>query len=319
MSGRFDRLLHTGNVLVDLVVTVPRLPARGGDVLATGSAELTGGAFNVLAAASRLGLPTVYAGAHGTGPRGDRIRRDLAAEGVELAFPAHADLDTGFDVCLVDGEGERTFVTCPGAEARLSARHLAALNVTERDVVLVSGYSLAHDANRAALAPWLRGLAPPVTVVFDPGPLVGDLEPSALGPVLRRADWLTCNAAEAAVLTGTPDPVRAADLLRAPARGGVVVRTGPDGAVLATPRTPPVAVPPVAVAAVDTTGAGDAHTGAFVASLAAGADPQDAVRTANAAAAFAVTRRGPATGPTSGELRTFLATASCRPSPHLSP
>jgi len=63
------------------------------------------------------------------------------------------------------------------------------------------------------------------------------------------------------------------------------------------------------VGVVDTSGAGDAHSGAFIAALAAGAADAAAARRANAAAAFSVTRRGPATAPTREELAQFLATA----------
>jgi sugar/nucleoside kinase (ribokinase family) len=59
---------------------------------------------------------------------------------------------------------------------------------------------------------------------------------------------------------------------------------------------------------VDTTGAGDTHTGVFLAALLSGRDAPAAARTANAAAAFAVTRRGPAAAPTAAELAGFLAT-----------
>ena len=51
-------------------------------------------------------------------------------------------------------------------------------------------------------------------------------------------------------------------------------------------------------------GAGDA---VFLAALASGAGPAEAVRRANAAAALSVTRGGPATGPTAAELAEFLA------------
>ncbi|HEX9518227.1 MAG TPA: PfkB family carbohydrate kinase, partial [Streptosporangiaceae bacterium] len=59
---------------------------------------------------------------------------------------------------------------------------------------------------------------------------------------------------------------------------------------------------------VDTNGAGDTHSGAFIAALAAGAAEIAAARSANAAAALSVTRRGPATAPTQDELAHFLAT-----------
>jgi sugar/nucleoside kinase (ribokinase family) len=63
---------------------------------------------------------------------------------------------------------------------------------------------------------------------------------------------------------------------------------------------------------IDSTGAGDAHTGVFVAAMATGLDPVSAARRANWAAADSVTRRGPATAPTKEELETFLAAAHCR-------
>jgi sugar/nucleoside kinase (ribokinase family) len=60
------------------------------------------------------------------------------------------------------------------------------------------------------------------------------------------------------------------------------------------------------VDAVDTNGAGDAHTGVFLAMLASGADAHTAAMRANAAAALAVTRHGPATAPDANEIDVFL-------------
>ena len=59
--------------------------------------------------------------------------------------------------------------------------------------------------------------------------------------------------------------------------------------------------------AVDTTGAGDAHSGVFLAGLAAGLTVTEAVRRANAAAALTVTRSGAAVSPGRAELEEFLA------------
>ncbi|MGD0609810.1 MAG: PfkB family carbohydrate kinase, partial [Streptosporangiaceae bacterium] len=65
-------------------------------------------------------------------------------------------------------------------------------------------------------------------------------------------------------------------------------------------------LPAPVVTAVDTTGAGDAHSGVFLAALAAGLAAADAARRANAAAALAVTRSGAAVSPTRAELDEFL-------------
>ena len=65
--------------------------------------------------------------------------------------------------------------------------------------------------------------------------------------------------------------------------------------------------PAPVVEAVDSTGAGDAHSGVFLAGLAAGLTAAAAASRANAAAAMTVTRPGPAVSPSRAELDRFLA------------
>jgi sugar/nucleoside kinase (ribokinase family) len=307
------RLLHLGNVVVDLVLNVPYLPERGADVLAAASRASPGGGFNVLAAAARQGLRAAYAGAHGRGPFADLARAGLAAEGIEVLLPPAPAPDTGVVIAIVEPGGERTFLTAPGAEAALTAADLAAVVPAPGDVAYLSGYSFVHPANRAALLHWLSrldGAGPPgrarTVVVFDPGPLADQIPAAALAAVLRRADWLTCNAREAAILSGQPDPLAAARALAVGERD-VIVRTGPTGCFLGHGGGEPVLVPGFAVRAIDTNGAGDTHAGVFIAALARGAAPPEAARRANAAAALSVTRAGPATAPTASELAEFLA------------
>lgn len=301
------RLLHLGNVLVDIVLYVPNLPEPGGDVLATGDQITAGGGLNVMAGARRQGLRTTYAGMHGTGPFGDLARAQLAAAGIEIHQPPYPDGDTGFTVALVDGSGERTFATSPGAEARLGPARLADLRPGPADVVYVGGYGLRYPESGPALAGWLATVDPSVCVVVDPGPLVAEIPSPVLDAALDRADWWSCNLREARAMTGAADPEAAlAALARRTGRAGVVVRTGPDGCLLATPDGHHH-VPGFPVTAVDTNGAGDTHVGAFVAALTAGLSSVDAARRANAAAALAVTRRGPATAPTPAEVDAFLA------------
>jgi sugar/nucleoside kinase (ribokinase family) len=309
------RLVFAGEAIVDVVMRVHALPQRGGDTLAT-SAEITaGGGFNVMAAAARQGLRAAYAGAHGTGPFGSLARAAMEKEGVGVIQPAKAGLDTGFVLTIVEASGERTFLTSRGAEATLTAGDLDPVRPRARDAVYLSGYSLVHRSNRAALLGWLARLGDGNIVFFDPGPLVGSIPAGALATVLGRADWLTCNAREAAILAGTADPRAAAAVLARRAgqagrasRPGVIVRTGPHGCLIGLPAAGVVHVPGFQVDVLDTNGAGDAHSGAFIAALAAGAAEVTAARSANAAAALSVTKRGPATAPTGEELARFLAT-----------
>jgi sugar/nucleoside kinase (ribokinase family) len=310
VNGPVERLVFAGEAIVDVLMRVPALPARGGDMLAGSASVEVGGGFNIMAAAVRQGLPVLYAGGHGTGPWGDKVRAALAAEGIGLLRPPYRDTDTGFTVGLVEPDGERTFVTALGAESLGADWDL--IRLKPGDAVYVSGYGLVPDGPGQVLGAWAAGLPSEVLLFADPGPLAADIPAAVLGPVLARCDWWSCNRREAALLTGRDDPAEAARrLARRTGRAGVIVRSGPDGCVLAL-RVPGSAsqlshVAAPAVTAVDTTGAGDAHSGVFLASLAAGLTPGEAARRANAAAALAVTRAGAATSPTRAGLDRFLA------------
>jgi sugar/nucleoside kinase (ribokinase family) len=85
----------------------------------------------------------------------------------------------------------------------------------------------------------------------------------------------------------------------------LVVRDGPNGCWVG--RAGQIEhVPGFKVQAVDSNGAGDAHAGVFIAGLADGLKPAEAARRANAAAALAVTRWGPATSPGTAEVDALL-------------
>ena len=292
------RLVLVGSVIVDVVLYVDALPARGGDVVATRSMTTAGGGFNVLAAASRQGLPSAYGGLIGSGPFGAQVREALEAESVALLLPQPADNDTGFCVALVEASGERTFATTVGAEAGLTAELLASMLIRDGDAVYVSGYDLAYP-HGPALAQWIGGLPDAVVTVLDPGPLVAEIPTEVLDPVLSRLSWLSLNAREALSLTGAGDSASAVAVMfgRAPHLTGIVVRDGARGCGVHLSAGDAVHVDAPVVEVVDTNGAGDAHVGAFVAALARGDGPLEAARAANEAAAFAVTQHGPATTP----------------------
>ena len=249
-----------------------------------------------------------------------------------MLLPPVPDADTGFDVALTDAGGERTFITAVGAEAQLTADRLAGVVASSSDAVHVSGYSLVHAPSRNAIAGWLARLPPECVVLVDPGPLWRGIPAAVLATVGRRATWWSCNLTEATELSAAGEGHRlaesrlaesrlaegleaarrlaAASRAEGPPGMGVVVRLGAAGCVILVPEGEPVHVPGFAVEVLDSNGAGDAHVGAFLAALAAGQHPVDAARRANACAALAVTRTGPATAPTSVEVDALLASGA---------
>ncbi len=302
------RLLHTGQVMVDLVMSLDQLPATGGDVLANAASFEVGAGFNVMAAARRNGLPVVYLGRHGNGRFGDLARQAMAAEGVEIALDRDAEKDTGLCVSLTEASAERTFISYIGTEGGLSAQELARVSVRDDDYVYVSGYSLQYPDKAPALLDWLLALPKAVTVVFDPGPLVNSPNATPMAALLPRIDIWTSNSVESLRFTGAADIAGSLDRLAEQLAAGalLVVRDGPNGCWVSRAGEHRH-VPGFKVRAVDSNGAGDAHSGVFLAGLAAGLDAVQAARRANAAAALAVSRWGPATSPGTQEVDALLA------------
>ena len=296
-----SRLLHTGQVIVDLVMGLDTLPASGGDVLANSASFQVGGGFNVMAAARRNGLPVVYLGRHGDGRFGELARAAMQAEGVEMALAASAGKDTGLCVSLTEASTERTFISHLGAEGELSADDLAQIVPRIDDYVYVSGYSLLLEGKAQPLLDWLLALPREIVVVFDPGPLVKAPDSALMRALLPRIDIWTSNGPEALAFTGAADMSQALPMLNQHLQALLVVRDGPNGCWVGR-GAQTEHVPGFKVKAVDSNGAGDAHAGVFIAGLAKGLKPVEAARRANAAAALAVTRWGPATSPGTAEV-----------------
>jgi sugar/nucleoside kinase (ribokinase family) len=305
------RLILVDSVVVDIVLNVETLPERGSDTLAEHSDSFAGGGFNVMAASSRLGLPAVYGGVVGLGPFASIAQAAMREEDIVVATAPNDELDTGFVVAMVEDGGERTFLTSVGAEATLSTSQLDELDVAERDYVYFSGYALLHESNSRALLAFLRRIPAAATFLFDPGPIVGEIREPFLEAVFERVDWFSCNQREARLLTDVTEARESACLLRARmSRGGVIVRVGVNGCVVAESAGHSELVPGFSVESIDTNGAGDTHVGAFAAQLARGRAPLEAAHWANAAAAWSVTKHGPATGPTTEELNAFVDSAA---------
>jgi ribokinase len=301
------RLVSTGGLLADLVVGVDAVPGRGEDALARDFTQTVGGSFAVMSAAARLGLPVALAGVLGDDAIGDAGRAALAAEWIELLLPEPRPGSSGVCLVMVDAEGERTMVTVEGVESRLSAEDLATIALRPDDAVYVSGYDLVYP-HGPALAAWLERTEPR-TVIFDPGPLIAQIPPALLTSVLHRTTWLTLNTPESTHLEVDGPITQELLELSAHQHGGVVVRRGVGGCEVLGPRSEPVVVAAFPTEVVDTTGAGDTHTGAFVAALARGLGPVEAARWGNAAASFVISSRGQVSPPRLDQLRAILDSA----------
>ncbi|MDX2294863.1 MULTISPECIES: carbohydrate kinase family protein [Streptomyces] len=296
-AGRAGALLVVGDVVTD-VVARHRTPLAPATDTAAAIRTLPGGAgANAACWAARSGDREVrLLGRVGTESAGWH-ERALVAAGVRPLLVPDPDAPTGTVIALVDESAERTFLTDGGAVLRLCPDDWSAGLLDGVAALHLSGYLFFAPTSRAAALLALRdarAAGTPVSVDPASAGFLARLGPERFLAAVAGASVLLPNADEARLLTGAPDAEAAARELsrRVPL---VVVTLGAAGALVAeagavTARLTAPAVPPER--RVDSTGAGDAFTGAFLAARLAGADPAEAVRAGCAAGAEAVTLVG---------------------------
>lgn len=285
-------LVAVGDVMLDVRAEAGAL-ARGGDVHGHVMVQPGGSSANAAVWAAWAGASTALYGRVGDDVGGRVLQAALAERGVEPHLVVDPGASTG-TMLVVFGPGERSMVADRGANARLRPEDLPPSLAAE--AVLVSGYLLLHEDSRpAAMAALSRADAAHVAVDPASWPLVEAFGPTRFLEETSDANVILANEREARVLTGMDEEAAARALgecyrvaaVKLGARGAVVCV---DGEILAEPAEP--------VAEIDPTGAGDAFDGVFLASLARGEDPAEALRLACHAGALQVS--GPRGWPEGG-------------------
>ncbi|MGW1765646.1 carbohydrate kinase family protein [Streptomyces sp. NPDC002073] len=290
-------LLVVGDVITDVVAVHARPLAPATDTAARIRTLPGGAGANAACWAVHAGLRNVGLLARVGAESAGWHEEALVRAGVRARLVLDPHEPTGTVVSLVDGTAERTFLTDSGAALRLSPADWSAELLDGVSHVHVSGYLLFAETSRELARLVLRAARDRgVPVSVDPAS-AGFLAAQGADRFLADiagAGILLPNEAEARLLAGLPadaDPSLAAAELsrRVPL---VVVTRGAAGALVAEGGEVTARVPGTPARAVDSTGAGDAFTGGFLAARLAGADPATAAASGCRAGAAAVTRLG---------------------------
>ncbi|MBQ8312753.1 MAG: bifunctional hydroxymethylpyrimidine kinase/phosphomethylpyrimidine kinase [Clostridia bacterium] len=281
-------LLFIGSTVADVIIRTPRLPYTGDDVNITSQQVSLGGcAYNAFHTARITGLADcVLFSPVGTGIWGDWVRAALAKRGVTSAI-APVDAPNGCCYCLVEPNGERTFLCEHGAEYAFQPEWFAAL--PEFDGVYVCGLEI-EEATGGVILDWLEQ-RPPRRLYFAPGPRILHIPPEKMARLMALGAVFHLNEAELCHFTRCEDVEQAARMLHSLTQNDVIVTLGERGAYVLSDEGE-ATVPGVPARVVDTIGAGDAHIGAVMAHQAAGLPLAEAVARANRISAAVVSQPG---------------------------
>ncbi len=292
---RNPKVAVVGSANVDLVLRSERMPIKGETLIGDAFNIFTGGkGFNQAAAAARLGADVTLIAKIGDDPFADILRSAIDSENINTEFvKTDAEAGTGVATIVVEPDGENSIIVVPGANMRLTPADIdvAQNSIAEADVLLLQLETPINTSEHAIEI----AKANETIVILDPAPA----RPLPAN-LLSQVDILKPNEVEAGVLSGravsTPeDGVTAAKALQSQIASdglsAVVLTLGQQG-VLTYTQTQNTHLSAIAVEAVDTTGAGDAFSGALATALAEDKPLIEAVIFANAAGAAAVTTLG---------------------------
>lgn len=295
-----------GEALIDLIPSEKGVGLKDVDSF---SRAAGGAPANVACAVARLGGQSAFIGKLGQDAFGDFLVDTMAEVGVDTSriMRTHeANTALAFVSLRADGNRDFSFYRHPSADMLLAEEEIDGAWFTERDILHYGSVDLIEApvkyAERKAIELARRAGA---LISFDPNvrlPLWPDAEScrSTILAFLPLSDIVKISDEELSFITGIGDEAEAIASLFVGSVRHVIYTRGAAGASWHTPDFQ-VSVPGRRVAAVDTTGAGDAFIGSLLAELARlGADrepisPAIAERLlafANAAAALSTTRAG---------------------------
>lgn len=305
-----EKIVVIGSSNVDLIMQVPKFP-RAGETVSGGifTQTLGGKGANQAVAAAIVGGNVSFVSCLGTDRFAELFMEQFENYGIDTnSVFQESGVATGTAIILVDQSGENSIALAPGANFRLSERHIkkAQKAMKEADVILLQGE--LHPKILRYILKWTASHGKQVLLNLAPAQ---HLEKEYMQDVA----CLVVNEVEAQTLLNRnvqslEEVQAAAEELSTWIKGGVIISLGERGSYVITDEIKEL-VPAHQVKVVDTTAAGDVFCGSLATALVEGKTVYDAIRFASAAAAVAVTRLGAqASVPTREEIEEMLAEQS---------
>ncbi len=294
------KTLVLGAAIVDKIMEINKLPKSGDDICIGKEVVTVGGcAYNVANILKNFKINHDLVVPIGSGMYGDLIKKDLFDNGYEV-FIKDEKNDNGYCLCLVEDNGERTFITIKGIECEFKKEWLLSLNSKEYNNVYISGYELEGKSGEVICNFLESNLH--LNIYFAPGPRIAHLDKNILQRIFDLNPIVHLNDKESLEYTKLDKVEEAIFEIYRKTNNTVFITLGDKGVLYLNPsiakdesriKESIKIIKGHKVNVVDTIGAGDSHIASIIAAKSLGYSFEDACRIANKVAAQVVSIQGP--------------------------
>lgn len=282
------KTLIIGSLTLDIRLQIDSLPVRTQDVNVFQQQFAVGGcAYNVYQAMTTLDPSPCLLTRMGTGIYAQVLQQQI--EDDKGIIIERCSEENGCCYCLVEKDGERSFLSVHGGEYHYPFAMIEAFDLSAIRCVYLCGIDLEETQNQRLLT--ILKNYPSIRLFFAPGPRAERLSASCWRTLYEMHPILHMNEAEVCALMGCDSPETAIQQAYARSKALVIVTMGERGS-MAYDGKHLIYAPASPCKVVDTIGAGDAHAGACLAMLQQQIDVENMLKKANALAAQAVQCKG---------------------------
>ncbi|MFS0782025.1 PfkB family carbohydrate kinase [Bacillus sp. 1P06AnD] len=282
--------LLIGAAVVDIIMRIPKLPEKGGDIYCSGKHVTVGGcAFNVANILRGFNVEYSLLVPVGEGMNASIVRKGIEENGHQILI-YDPEMDNGQCLCLVEDDGERTFITTLGIEGHFKKEWLETIMGSDYENIYFDGYQMCSDG-AASIVEWLEKQADK-RLFFAPGPVIQSIDKELMERICALHPIVHLNEREAQLFTGQTEIESAVQQLFNHSQNKLFVTLGAEG-TLFYDGCEMMRIEGESAAAVDTIGAGDSHVAAIMAALSLGYNDIQACSIANKVAAKMVQTEGP--------------------------
>ena len=273
---------------------VEAIPAGGGVAFVDDIRLVVSGTAGATAVdLAKLGLSCLAAGAVGDDDQGDLVLTKLGRHGVDISGMQRIQgISTSTTIMNVRANGERPALHLRGASDHFTISSQLQDQVLACRYVHLGGTGFLRSLDGAPSLRLLKAAkAAGCITTFDL--IAPEMDGSSLvEPLLPFIDYVMPSIEEARILSGSADPVEAANWFIGRGVQVAAITLGGEGSVVVDADGQVLCIPAFDVPVVDTTGCGDAYVAGMITARIKGMDLESSVRFASAAAALVASGLG---------------------------